>query len=480
MSIKKNFLYNVLYQILIIILPLITTPYISRVIGPEGVGTYSYAFSIANYFVIIAMLGINNYGNRSIASVRDDKEELNKTFSSILIFHILMSFIMIIAYIIYIILFVKSNRIIFITQLVFVISALFDINWFFFGLEKFKLTVIRNTIIKIITVLSIFIFVRSKNDLWIYSLILAAGNLISQCLLWPFLKKFVKFKKPTFKEVILHLRPCSILFIPVVAVSIYKVMDKIMLGSIGDMMQVGFFENSEKIINIPLGIVTALGTVMLPKMSNLNSKKKCNENTRYIFMSIQFAMFIAFGSLFGLLGVGKTIIPIFLGEQFNECVTIVSLLAISILFIAWANVIRTQYIIPNKLDKVQVISTIIGAIVNFIINIILIGKMGAIGAAVGTIFAEISVAGYVTFKIRNELPVKKYFQSSIPFIILGFFMWIIIEVITWFMGTSTLISAIIQVLVGGFVYLFVSVIYLIKSKSEIGEYIILKLKKLYK
>lgn len=479
MSIKKNFLYNVLYQILIIFLPLITTPYIARVIGAEGVGTYSYTYSIANYFVIVAMLGINNHGNRSIARVKDDEEQLNKTFSNILVFHIITSAIMIIAYILYILIFVKDNKIIFVIQLLYVISALFDVNWFFFGMEEFKLTVVRNTIIKVLSVISMFIFVRKSDDLWIYTLILASGTLISQCLLWPFIKKFVKFKRPTIKEVFNNLYPCGILFIPVIAISIYKVMDKIMLGNMSSMIQVGFFENSEKIINIPMGIITALGVVMLPKMANLNSKGLKGESEKYIFISIQFALFIAWGAIFGLIGVSPILIPIFLGEEFVQCINIVSLLAITILFLAWANVIRTQYIIPNKLDKIQVFSTILGAIVNLIINILLIKPFGAIGATIGTIFAEFTVASYITFKVRQNLPIKKYIKSSIPFVISGVIMLIVIKIIGTIFSSTNILIGITQIFIGGTLYLVLTSIYLIKTKNEIGLYIVNIINKVY-
>lgn len=471
MSVKKNLIYNIVYQILLLLLPLITTPYISRVIGAEGVGTYSYTYSIANYFVIIAMLGINNYGNRTIARVRDDKDKLKETFNSLLVFHIIISSIMILLYIAYVVLFIKENKVIFVIQLLYVISAVFDINWFFFGLEQFKLTVTRNTIIKLISVISIFIFVKNKNDLWIYALILASSMLISQCLLWPFVKKFVEFEKPKLEQVKSHLRPCCILFIPVIAVSIYKVMDKIMLGSMSSMTQVGFYENSEKIINIPLGIITALGTVMLPKMSNLKSKGTENESKKYISMSMQFAMIIAIGSIFGLIGIGKNLIPIFLGDEFIECINIVAFLSITILFISWANVIRTQYIIPNRLDKIHVVSTSLGAIVNLIINLLLIKRFGAVGASIGTIFAEFSVAAYVTFKVRNELPIKQYIKVNTPFFITGIIMYISINIMNCFYEDSTIFGVLCKVIVGGVIYIGINSIYLIRSKTEMGLYL---------
>ena len=157
MSVKKNLVYNILYQVLILIIPLITTPYISRVIGPEGIGIHSYTYSIVNYFVLFAMLGINNHGNRSIAMVKDNKEELSKTFVSIYSLQIIMSILMIIIYSIVFIFIENKYRAFFAIQFIYIIATLLDINWFFFGMEEFKLTVIRNSVVKVLSMLSIFI-----------------------------------------------------------------------------------------------------------------------------------------------------------------------------------------------------------------------------------------------------------------------------------------------------------------------------------
>lgn len=465
MSIKKNFIYNFAYQILIMILPLITTPYISRVIGPEGVGVQSYTYSISSYFVLFAALGIKNHGNRSIAMVRDNQEKLNRTFSSIYGIQVIMSLIMIILYFLYIIFIAKDNKIIFIIQAIYIIAALLDINWFFFGMEQFKLTVLRNTIIKLISVISIFIFVKDFSDLYLYSLILALSNIISQIVLWSYLKRYVKFVRVRKEEILKNFKPMLILFIPVIAVSIYKIMDKIMVGSMSSMIEVGFYENSEKIINIPMGLTAALGTVMLPKMSNLYANGKDSEGSKYIGLSLEFVMFLSWGAVFGLLGVSPILIPIFLGDKFVQCIQVVSILAITIVFVSWANVIRTQYLIPKKRDKVYIVSTILGAIVNLLINLLLIKRYGAMGAAFGTIFAEGAVAIYQSFMIKKELHIKSYLIKTLFYIIPGVIMYGVIRIIGKIMGQSIL-TALIQVIIGGSIYCIISVGYLIITKND--------------
>lgn len=466
MSVKKNFIYSILYQIFVIIMPLITTPYIARVIGPEGVGIQAYTFSVANYFVLFAMLGINNYGNRSIAMVRDDKVKLSKTFWEIYSLQVAMSLFMVILYWLYVVFIANELKTFLLIQMIYIIAACIDINWLFFGLEQFKLTVMRNAVIKLISVLSIFIFVKSSEDLFIYLFILALGNLISQLVLWKYINKYITYTRVSFKGIVKHIKPILILFIPVIAISIYKIMDKVMLASMSNLTQVGFYENSEKIINIPLGVIIALGTVMLPRMSNLQSSGNEEKSKKYIALSIEFVMFMAFGSIFGLIGVTPVLIPIFLDSKFIECIDIVALLSISILFLGWANVIRTQYLIPKKKDKIYITSTILGACTNLVVNLLLITKLGAIGAAIGTVFAEGVVAIYQTIMIRKELDILNYIQKTIYYIIPGIVMCTSVRLIGKNLGVS-LLTGIIQIVVGGFIYVLLSCIYMIITKNEL-------------
>lgn len=466
MSVKKNLVYNILYQVLILIIPLITTPYISRVIGPEGIGIHSYTYSIVNYFVLFAMLGINNHGNRSIAMVKDNKEELSKTFVSIYSLQIIMSTLMIIIYSIVFIFIGNKYRAFFAIQFIYIIATLLDINWFFFGMEEFKLTVIRNSVVKVLSMLSIFIFVNDSSDLHIYMIILALGTLLSQIILWKFIGRYIKFIKVSKEDIIKQLKPTIVLFIPVIAVSIYKIMDKIMLGSISGINQVGFYENSEKIINIPISIIVALGTVMLPKIANLESKGQGSEIKRYISISIEFIMFMAFGATFGLIGISPILIPVFLGEKFADCINLVSLLSITILFISWANVIRTQFLIPKKKDRIYINSTILGAIVNLFVNLLLIKTYGALGAVFGTVLAEASVAIYQTIKIRKELDIYNYLKRIVFYIIPASVMCILVRSIGGMLSISVS-TVLIQVIIGGIVYISISLCYMYTIKNEI-------------
>lgn len=178
-NLKKNFAYQIAYQILTIIFPLITSPYLSRVLGPEGLGEYSYTYSIAYYFSLFILLGVNNYGTREIAKVKDNKSERTVVFWSIYYVQFIAGIIIVTLYILTQMIFRQDSALASI-QLLYVLSAVLDINWLFFGLERFKVTVTRNCIVKIITVLSIFIFVHDNGDTTAYAVIMALGFLLSQ------------------------------------------------------------------------------------------------------------------------------------------------------------------------------------------------------------------------------------------------------------------------------------------------------------
>ena len=458
-DVKKNFIYNICYQILILILPLITVPYVSRVLGSAGIGEYSYTYSIAYYFMIFAMLGINNYGNRTIAQVRDDREKLSKTFKEIHLLQIITSSTMIVLYAIYAFFIVKEYRLVSIIQIVYLISYMFDINWFFFGMEKFKITITRNIVVKIISLCLIFLFVKSESDVWIYTLILSGGSLLSQLLLWPFVKKYIDNVKVKIKDIKKHFWPNLRLFLTVIAIVIYKIMDKTMIGLFSNVNEVGFYENAEKIINIPTAIIAALGTVMLPRMSNIYKNGGNEKGKELIKKSMSAMMFMGFPMAFGLIAISDNFTIVFFGDDFNKSATLISLLAVTTVIISWGNVLRTQYLIPKEMDKDYVISAFLGAIVNLICNFIFIPMYASIGACYGTIAAEIVVSFYQTYASRKCLPIKEYMIDIIPFIIKAAIMFIIIYPIKFL---NLKYGFLIQIASGGIIYLLLNYNYIKK------------------
>ena len=464
-SLKKNIAYNIAYQILVILLPLITAPYISRILGAEGLGTYSYLFSIATYFGLFGMLGISNHGNRSVALVKANRDKLSQTFINIYIVQLITTVISLVTYFIFVSIFLTGDKTVAYIQSIILLSYVLDITWFFFGLEQFSITVTRNAIIKIVTVLAIFLFVRHRDDVWVYAFIMSAGMFFSQLYLWLHLHRYIDIRKPVSAGVKQNLRPILLLFIPTIAYSIYKLLDKVMLGSMTSMIQVGLFDNAEKIINIPSSLITAFGTVMMPRITSLLSSDD-DETISYLNkISVRYFTILVVGASSGLAGISNVLAPVYFGSEFVGCSILIAGLGFSLIFVTWANIIRTQYLIPKQMDRPYVISTVIGAIVNLIANAVLIPHLAAIGAMIGTIIAEFTVFFVQLLFVRHQFPMIHYLLSSIWLFPLGGIMCTLVYCIGNFLGTNVL-SLAIQLLAGSVVYLSGAILYLWLIRDE--------------
>ena len=451
-KVKFNFIYNLIYHIFIIIVPLITTPYVSRTLGKSGIGDYAFAFSIAHYFSLFIKLGLNNYGNRTIAYSRGNKQKMSSDFWNIYCFQFLVSIVVVSAYLFYCF-FLSSNLQISLLFIFYIVSSGIDITWFFWGLEEFKITVTRSIIIKILSTIAIFAFVHDKSDTLVYTFILVVGTFGSQAFLWPRLFRYVKFVKPTKKEVVKHIKPNLLLFLPAIAVSFYKIMDKIMLGILSTKSEVGLYESSEKVLQIPMAIIESLGTVMQPRMSNLVSQNADKNYMRDVLKkSIIVIMFFSTALGFGIMAVADEFVPIFYGEGFEKCALLFKILIPSCIFLAFTNVFKTQYLLPQKKDKEYIVALFTGAAVNTVVNLILIPRTKSAGAAIGTLLAEISVCIVIAHIVNKESRVLIYFSQAIPFVLSGLVMYISGEFIV-FNFDSVFYSLALKVIVCGTIYI---------------------------
>ena len=461
-KVKKNYIYQVVYQVINLLLSFLLSPYIARVLGPKGVGEYTYSYQIAYYFVLFSMLGLLNYGSRQIAQVRDDRKEMDYTFSSLYYFHLLLSVICTVFYFLFVKL--KSGSQVFAyIQLLYVFSSCFDISWFYFGIEDFRTTVLASGIARILSCIGVFTLVKTPADTWLYCVFMAGGTLLSQLFLWLPLHKRVSFVKVEWKSIFVHFKPMLVLFIPAIAVSLYKSMDKIMLGAMAGSSQLGFYENAERFNNIPIVFITSLGTVMLPRMSNL-AKNESDKMFGYIDRSMSFVLFFSNAFAFGMALISHVFAIVFWGSAFEESGRLISYLAITIPFIAFANVLRTQYLIPLHMDKIYLLSVLSGAIVNLTINWLLIPRQGAMGAVIGTIVAEIVVCVFQTIALWKELPIIIFMKRSIRYILSGVIMFIS----GWFICRNmkkNIWTLLFEIAFGAIVYLVVSIIWA-KMKNE--------------
>lgn len=418
-GIKKNFLYNSAYQILNIIIPLITTPYLSRVLGPEQVGIYSYTYSITYYFVLFATCGMSTYGVRAVAQASDDRARKSRVFWSAYVAQAIISGLVIVAYALYIICFHAGGIEISIIWGAYVISTLFDVSWLLFGSNDFRIPTIRSALVRVFQLAAVFIFVREDNGLTAYITIYALGFLINQLIIWPFVGKYVDEYSPSWNEVKEHFIPNIKLFVPVVAVSLYTTLDKIMLGAMSNMEQAGYFEYAEKISRLPLTAITALGTVMLPRMSELVSRGESELANKLIYKSALVMLAAAFLFSFEIIAAGDVFVPVYLGNDFVDSIPLVIIMSSIIPIISITNIIGKQYMLPNLMDTQYTLSLLIGATTNIGVNLCLIPEYGAFGASIGTVSAEMSVLIAQALIIKRRISFTKICHIALPYLCIG-------------------------------------------------------------
>lgn len=455
MQVIKNFLYNVSYQLLVIILPLITVPYVSNILGAQGIGDYAFTYANSQYFVIFGMVGITLYGNRQIAYVRDYKEKLGNTFCSIYLLQLITTSISLILYLIFVLVFNNGDyKLLYIAQGINIIAAMADISWLFIGLEQFKKTVVRNTIVKLASLASIFIFVKSADDTIVYTIIISLSALIGNLTFWLYVPKVIKLKKMKISGLKVHLKASLALFIPQIATQIYVLLDRTILGVITDSVQVGYYENSQKIVKIILTIATAIGTVMMPKIANTVAIGDIKKVKYYIKNSFFFVSALSIPLMFGLMGVAKELSPWFFTDKFMGIENLIVISSSIILAISWSNVLGMQLLIPLNKTKEFTISVTFGAIINFVLNLVLIKRFGAMGACLSTIVAEFTVTTVQFYFIKDFINPKKLIKPVLLFIPAAIVMYIVVRIIGSSMGAG-LLTNILQALGGMATYFII-------------------------
>lgn len=469
MKLIKNYFYNVGYQVFILLVPLVTTPYITRVLGSTGVGINAYTNSIIQYFILFGSIGINLYGNRTIAYERDDKQKMSQSFWEISILRVITIALAYVAFLIFL-MFTKQYHQFYFYQSFQVIAAAFDISWLFMGLEDFKRTVLRNFMVKIISVIAIFTLVKTSHDVGIYILVLTLSTLLGNLSLWGYLKRTVN--KPDLQHLHLfkHIRPSISLFIPQVAIQIYLVLNKTMLGSISGVQSAGFYENSDKMVKMLLAVVTATGTVMLPRMAHTFASKDFKQLHKYLYTSFDFVSFISIPLAFGLSAVAPKFAVWFMGKDFAITGQLITVLSIVIVLIAWSNVIGTQYLLPTNQTRQYTVSVTVGAVVNLLLNVWLIVQFGVMGAVVATVLSEFAVTAIQVYFIRHQVKISQLFTSVWKYLVAGVVMYGVVRYLNRIQAGS-FINFTIQAAIGAFIYLIIAWILRASFMNEIQQFI---------
>lgn len=451
-KVVKNYIYNTLYQALVLIAPLITMPYVSRILGADGIGIYSYAQSIATYFVLAGAVGTTLYGQREVAYVRNDVYKRSIVFWEIFVFRFVA---VAVSSVIFLFLFGFGNEydVVYRVLIIEIISTGFDISWFYMGIEDFKTTVVRNAVVKIIGIILVFIFVKDSSDIVIYTVCMTLPMFIGNISLWLNIRKYIiRINEDIFAGIKKHIKPIFMLFIPQIATEVYLVLDKTMIGLwASDIDQVGFYSQGQKIIKIVMLIITSLGTVMLPSMSLAFAEGRMDDIKKSLQKAFEFVFMIAMPLFFGVIAVAEHFVPVFFGPGYEPVVGLMRVIAPILIIVAVSNVIGKQFLLPTQKQKAYTLSVVGGAVVNVILNFIFIPKFDAMGASVATVISEVAVTGIQIYYARKYIDVKACFKPAFRYIVYGAVMGLAVYGIGKLLPAATL-SICIMVMVGVVVY----------------------------
>lgn len=425
-KIKTNYIFNIFYQLLAVVLPLITAPYISRKLGVVNVGYYSNVASMVSYFTLIANLGIYTYGRREIGSLQKSREDYTKAFWGIFGVKLLIGTMVLVAYGIFIAVY-QQFKTLFYIQTFTILSQILDISWFYQGLENYKITVTYQTIVKVSGVIAIFILIQGPDDLSKYAFIMAFLSFLGTISVFPLLKKYVSRPFLDIHSMINHIKGAILLFIPQIATSLYMSIDKTMIGYFHkDGVQNGLYEQATKIDIIGLYIVIALTGVMIPRLSLYYKENNYKELNKAASLAIGYIMFIGCPLAFGISGVGYNILPWFLGPGYEGASSILQITAFIIIVMGITNFLGYGYMIATRQQKLYSITVFVGLTVNVFLNVLLIPEYGGLGAAIASLVSETIVLIFQLYFVSRQIDLRNAFGGTIKYMILGMVMGVIV------------------------------------------------------
>lgn len=451
-SVEKNFIYNVVLQCATLIVPFITTPYVSRVLGADNLGVYSFAMAMVTYFTLISTLGSSIYGQRKVAFYRDDKEAVSRAFWNNVCFRLIMSAAALVLYLTYVGIYEEWN-IIYLIMALHIVYSILDITWFFQGIEDFKNVGIRNLLVRLVSLVGIYIFVKDVGDTWKYTLIVVVSYLLGSISMWFMLAGKIQFVKDIhpfegFKDNVL-------IFLPSVATQVYMVLDKSMIGWItkSDYAN-GCYDMSERIARLALTVVTSLGAVLLPRIANLYHNNDEEAIKEHVYKAYRAVGMIGIPMMFGLMGVSSVFIPIFLGQGYDDSVGLLIIFSALVFVVGEAYVIGISYLVSTEQQNIYTMTVTVAAVVNFIMNLCMIPVIGAFGAAIASVTAEfVALLIQIFYCVKKKgFNGSKFITPLIKYIVAGAIMLIVVILAKTVLG-SGIIDLAIYIFIGTIAYM---------------------------
>lgn len=467
MKIKTNFIYNSILTLSNFVFPVLTFPYVSRVLGVNNIGIYNWVGGIVQYFIFFSMMGIAIVGIREVAKNKSDKLELNKTFSSLLMLTLVST---IIAVVIMLILAVSVPKFADYKQMFYIGAVnvfvnLFLVEWFFKGTENFKYITIRSLIVKSVYVISVFLFVQHESDYNIYYMLTVSAVALNAIFNWVYSKKFVYFSlrnvdlKPYYKSFL-------VLGFYMLLTSMYSTFNVVYLGFMGGNIEVGYYTTATKLYGILLAFFSAFTGVMLPRMSSLVAEENYEEINRLIAKSFSILYTFCFPMIIFFMFFAPEIISIIAGKGYEGSILPMRIVMPLMLIIGTEEILIIQLLMPLNKDKAIFINSVIGAFVGVTLAIILVKDLHSVGSAIVWVFSELSIL------ITASYFVKKYIGINIPYkMVFSKFLYAIPYILICYGVISWLNDSIIKLAVAGvvsLVYFIIEDMYISKNNTIKG------------
>lgn len=437
---STNFIFYVGYQILIYLIPFIISPFLTRTLKEDSLGIFTFSNTIAVYFVLLANLGIAKYGQRAISDKRNDQRS---TFWSLFFDHLIFSFISILVFLILLFTVFKTQVNVYSICILYILSALFDVSWLFYGRENFKIVTIINGFFSIAKMILIFALIRNESHLFIYQILYYGAFLLSNITIFLIALRYVGKPTVDVKLMLKHIKPLLFFSLTVISITLYTIFNKTLIGLFFDKSEVAFYEYADKIIGIPKMLLLTIGTVLFPKMCAL----QCEDEQEKIFaihkVSLFFSIGIGIGAIFGLVAIGKPLIILYYGENFARSGDYVIYMAPLVLFITLGDIFRTQFIIPRKNDKFYLLSVLLNAVVNLAISFALIKPLGVLGVIIGSVTAEAVGCIVQMIYCRKSTNFKKIGMYLLVFSICGAIMFGGVKLLAHFLPITGYLNIVI-------------------------------------
>ena len=460
-SVLKNYLYSLSCQILLLIVPLITMPYLARTIGIDNQGTFSILYSVSSTFVMLGCVGLNMYGQREIAYHKNDPQERNRIFWEIELVRISTLLVSLVIYFAFAWFNTQVSDLVNVNSLLLfalfaidIPSSMLDISWYYQGIEDFRLQTVRNFAVKLIGLVLILTLVKDRGDLPLYIVIYTGMNLFGNLSLW-ISKLREGFARPEKSAMGVHLRRSLLMFLPQIATIVYAQLDRVMVGALVDdgNLQAGVYDNAEKIVKIALTVVTSIALVMLSRVADTFKQNQLEKSREYIRKSFYLYTCLATPIMAGIMAIATPFVAVFFADADHAemiAPVIVALCPI-VLFIGGSSVFGTQYLLPTNRLRPYTLSVFTGMVVNVVFNLVFIPRFGALGAAFATALAELMVLIVQMVALRKEFSFMLYLRAWRNFLC-SLCMYLVVRWIGGLLGGISALGLAVQVAAGAAVY----------------------------